>query len=218
MLHRFLRGQTDTCETPEKENGPTDSAGKPEENRESLLPKSKLSNFVQDLRSIANSSSLWVLSDVWCWWPDHKHSVALLSPHQAPHSLSPRGGKCHKPLHWGTGKIKWDWWRIFCGTKISAVNWFILSVIIFWVKRHLKEQDLETGLPSPMPGTVRGSIPNGASAFAPHPPRLLLEYPLSHKTAVKSVITHQLVAGDGRYAHPLWQEHVFWKFLTDIDQ
>ena len=128
-----------------------------------------------------------VMSDVWCCVPDHKHSVALLSHHQAPHSLSPRGGKCHKPLHWGAGKIKWDWWKIFCQflwNKNSAVQWFILSDIIFWVKRHLKEQDLETGLPSPMPGTVRGSIPNGASAFAPHPPVCFLN--IRYRTKLRS--------------------------------
>ena len=63
-----------------------------------------------------------------------------------------------------------------------------------------------------------GQHPKWCVSVCSPSPRLLLEYPLSHKTAVKSVITHQLVAGDGRYAHPLWQEHVFWKFLTDMDQ
>ena len=66
MLHRFLRGQTDTCETPKKEDGPTDSAGKPEENRESLLPKSKLSNFVQDLVRLRGGKFIVVMSVVRC--------------------------------------------------------------------------------------------------------------------------------------------------------
>ena len=181
-------------------------------------PKSPISSKTLFDCEEVNSSSLWVLSDVWCWSPDHKHSVAFLSPHQAPHSLSPRGGKCHKPLHWGAAKIEWDWWRnvvSFCRTKISAENWFILSRIIFWVKRHLKEQDLETGPPSPMPGTVRGSIPNGASAPSP-----LSASSISAITQNCGQKRHHPSAGSWwwQICPPLGQEHVFWKFLTDIDQ
>ena len=170
---------------------------------------------------LRGSKFIVVMSDVWCWSPDHKHSVALLLPHQAPHSLSTRGEMCHKPLHWGTGKIKWDWWRIFC-QFLRNKNF---SCELIYIVRHyiLSKKTLEGTRP-----WNRAPISHARHSTGQHPkwcvsvcspsPRLLLEYPLSHKTAVKSVITHQLVAGDGRYAHPLWQEHVFWKFLTDIDQ
>ena len=86
---------------------------------------------------------------------------------------------------------------IFVEQKFSCELIYLVR-IIFWVKIHLKKQDLETGLPSPMPGTVRGSIPNGASAFAPHPLVCFLNirYRTKLRSKASSPISWQLVMAD----------------------
>ena len=70
--------------------------------------------------------------------------------------------------------------------------------------KHLMDTDLDTCSPSPMPGTVRGSIdPSGGVRFHPV---VCFEARLSLSIVV-GVISDQLRPGHPTSEHPRWQGH-----------
>ena len=74
--------------------------------------------------------------------------------------------------------------------------------------------DLDTGIPSPMPGTVRGSIdPTGGVRFHPV---VCFEARLSLSIVV-GVISDQLSPGHPTSEHPRWQGHTRVSFGSSFD-